>query len=236
MDRPKQDVVRNRLLRLMAQADFARLAPTLEAVTVPLRELLIRPREPITHAYFVEEGIVSLVADTVEGRIEIGVVGYEGLCGAPLVLGVDRTPHIALVQSDLVALRLPAADLLAALDESATLRSLLGRYVQSLIVQVGHTIYANTDLTIEARLARWILMTHDRLQKDELILTHEFLAMMLGVRRPGVTTATHVLEGSGMIRARRGRITVIDRDKLEDLAGDAYGLAETEYERLMAQD
>ncbi|KNY23749.1 Crp/Fnr family transcriptional regulator [Methylobacterium sp. ARG-1] len=236
MDRPKQDGVRNRLLRLMPAEDFARLAPALETVSVPLRELLILPLQPITHAHFIEEGIVSLVADTVEGRIEIGVIGYEGMCGAPLVLGADRTPHTALVQSDLVALRLPAAVLRAALDESAPLRSLLGRYVQSLIVQVGHTVYANTDLTIEARLARWILMTHDRLQKDELILTHEFLAMMLGVRRPGVTTATHVLEGSGMIKARRGRIIVTDRDKLEDLAGDAYGPAEAEYERLLAQD
>ncbi|EIZ86206.1 MULTISPECIES: Crp/Fnr family transcriptional regulator [Methylobacterium] len=235
MDRPKQDGVRNRLLRLMPPEDFARLAPALETVSVPLRELLILPLQPITHAHFIEEGIVSLVADTVEGRIEIGVIGYEGMCGAPLVLGADRTPHTALVQSDLVALRLPATILQAALDESAPLRSLLGRYVQSLIVQVGHTVYANTDLTIEARLARWILMTHDRLQKDELILTHEFLAMMLGVRRPGVTTATHVLEGSGMIKARRGRIIVTDRDKLEDLAGDAYGPAEAEYERLLAQ-
>lgn len=220
----------------MPPEDFARLAPALETVSVPLRELLILPLQPITHAHFIEEGIVSLVADTVEGRIEIGVIGYEGMCGAPLVLGADRTPHTALVQSDLVALRLPATILQAALDESAPLRSLLGRYVQSLIVQVGHTVYANTDLTIEARLARWILMTHDRLQKDELILTHEFLAMMLGVRRPGVTTATHVLEGSGMIRARRGRIIVIDRDKLEDLAGDAYGPAEAEYERLLAKE
>ncbi|KST60272.1 CarD family transcriptional regulator [Methylobacterium sp. GXS13] len=236
MDRPKQDGVRNRLLRLMTPDDFARLAPALETVSVPLRELLILPLEPIAHAHFVEEGIVSLVADTLEGRIEIGVVGYEGMCGAPLVLGTDRTPHTALVQSDLVALRLPAQALQTALAQSPTLRSLLGRYVQSLIVQVGHTVYANTDLTIEARLARWILMTHDRLQKDELILTHEFLAMMLGVRRPGVTTATHVLEGSGMIRARRGRIIVIDRDKLEDLAGDAYGPAEAEYERLLAKD
>jgi len=219
----------------MTPDDFAYFAPVLEVVSVPLRELLIQPLAPILHAHFIEEGVVSLVADTVEGRIEIGVVGYEGMCGAPLVLGTDRTPHTALVQSDLTALRVPAAVLVAALDRSPTLRGLLGRYVQSLIVQVGHTVYANTDLTIEARLARWILMTHDRLQKDELILTHEFLAMMLGVRRPGVTTATHVLEGSGMIRARRGRIIVVDRDKLEDLAGDAYGPAEAEYERLLAR-
>ena len=140
-----------------------------------------------------------------------------------------------MVQADLLALRLPAPLLQAALNDSPALRGLLGRYVQSMIVQVGQTVYANTDLTIEARLARWILMTQDRLRKDELILTHEFLAMMLGVRRPGITTATHVLEGLGMIRARRGRIVVVDRDKLEDLAGEAYGPAEAEYERLIAE-
>jgi CRP-like cAMP-binding protein len=106
--------------------------------------------------------------------------------------------------------------------------------VQSLIVQVGQTVYANAELTIEARLARWILMTHDRVETDELPFTHEFLSLMLAVRRPGVTSAVHKLEGAGMIRARRGRVVVLDRAKLGDLAGGSYGLAEAEYETLIA--
>ena len=235
MSQPHQSNVRNRLLAALSAGDFARLAPSLETVSLPLRETLIAPGRRITHAHFVEDGLISLIADTEEGRIEIGLVGREGMVGVPLVLGADRTPHIALVQAGLVALRIAAHPLQEALDGSPTLRGVLGRYVQGLIVQVGQTAYANTDFTIEARLARWILMTHDRLDGDELPLTHEFLSMMLGVRRPGVTTATHVLEGAGMIRALRGRIIVLDREKLEDLAGDAYGPAEAELERLLAE-
>lgn len=234
MPRRQQSDFRNRLLGVLAPDDFARLAPDLESVAMPLRETVIAPQQPITHAHFVEDGLVSLIADSVEGRIEIGLVGREGFVGVPLVLGTDRTPHVALVQADLVAFRIAAEPLHAALDASPALRGVLGRYVQGLIVQVGQTVYANTDLTIEARLARWILMTHDRLDSDELPLTHEFLSMMLGVRRPGVTTATHVLEGAGMIRALRGRIVVLNREKLEDMAGDAYGPAEAEAERLIA--
>ena len=234
MAQVKQSSVRNRLLGVLTPEDFARLIPDLETVALPLRETVIAPQQIITHVHFVEDGLVSLIADTVERRIEIGLVGREGFIGVPLVLGTDRTPHLALVQADLVALRIAAAPLHIALEGSPALRRVLGRYVQGLIVQVAQTVYANTDFTIEARLARWILMTHDRLDSDELPLTHEFLAMMLGVRRPGVTTATHVLEGAGMIRARRGRIIVLDREKLEDLAGDAYGPAEAEAERLIA--
>jgi CRP-like cAMP-binding protein len=223
MAQPQQSAVRNHLLAGLAREDFGRLAGVLEPVTLSLNEALIAPHRPIAHAYFLEEGLVSLVADTCDGRIEIGLTGREGLVGVPLVLGADRTPHVALVQADGRALRVDAQSLRAALDGSAALRGVLGRYVQSLIVQVGQTVFANADLPVEARLARWILMSRDRLDQDALPLTHEVLAKMLGVRRPTVTTATHKLEGAGMIRARRGRIIVVDREKLEDLAGPAYG-------------
>ncbi len=163
------------------------------------------------------------------------MVGYEGFVGVPLLLGTDRTPHTTMVQAEGQTLRIKADEILAALSASAALRSALGRYVQSLIVQVGQTVYANAELNIEARLARWILMTHDRLTRQELPLTHDFLSMMLGVRRSGVTTSIHIMEGAGMIQAKRGRIIVLDRDKLVDLAGDTYGPAESEYERLIAE-
>jgi CRP-like cAMP-binding protein len=226
MAQPPQSAVRNRLLAALAPEDFDRLAPRLEAVPLLLHEVLIAPRQPIGQAYFVEEGLVSLVADTREGRIEVGLTGREGFVGVPIALGAETTPHTAIVQAGGEALRIAAGALEEALDGSAGLRRVLGRYVQSLLVQVGQTVYANADLTVEARLARWILMTHDRLEQDELPLTHEVLSKMLGVRRPTVTTATHLLEGAGMIRARRGRITVVDREKLEDLAGVVYEAAE----------
>jgi len=231
---PQQTDIHNRLLAALVPEDFARLAPRLVPVSLAFRETLIQPQQPITAADFIEDGLVSLIADTKEGRIEVGLIGREGFTGVPLVLGTDRTPHIMLVQAQGTAWRIGANDLRTALDASAGLRGVLGRYVQSLLVQVGQTVYANADLTIEGRLARWILMTGDRLQSEALPMTHEFLSMMLGVRRPSVTTAMHLLEGTGMIRARRGQIVVLDREKLEDMAGVSYGPAEAEYERLMA--
>jgi CRP-like cAMP-binding protein len=230
----QQPQVRNRLLATLTAGDFARLRPALERVPLRLHETLIDPHQPIEHAYFVERGLCSHLADTQDGRIEIGLVGREGMVGTPLVLSTDRGPFTTFIQGEGEALRISAADLRAALDASPALRDLLGRYVQSFIVQIGGTTYANSDLTIEGRLARWLLMYQDRFEQDDLPITHEFLSLMLGVRRPGVTTATHVLEGAGMIRTQRGRITVLDREKLEDMAGDAYGAAEAEYERLIA--
>ncbi|WP_342154810.1 Crp/Fnr family transcriptional regulator [Methylorubrum sp. SB2] len=226
---------RNRLLAAVTAEDFSRLAPHLERVPLAFRQVLIEADRPIPHAFFPEEGLVSLIADTGEGRVEVGLTGFEGLVGVPLLLGTDRTPHVALVQAEGTALRIEAAALGDALAASASLRSVLGRYVQSLIVQVGQTVYANTDHTIETRLARWILMTQDRLRRDDLPLTHDFMATMLGVRRPGVTTALHILEGARLIQARRGCITVLDRTRLAECAGDSYGPAEAEYERLLGR-
>lgn len=235
MSQLQQSSVRNRLLGRLKPEDFERLAPHLEAVLLTMRQFLVVPDQPIGHAVFFEEGLASLIADTREGRVEIGLVGPEGMVGVPLLLGTERTPHVAMVQADGTALRIAAAELVAALDASAALRGVLGRYVQSLIVQVGQTVYANADYNIEARLARWILMTQDRLRRDELPLTHDFLAMMLGVRRPGVTTALHILEGARLIQAKRGRVIVLDREGLTELAGDSYGPAEAEYERLLGE-
>lgn len=234
MSQVQQNAVRNRLLAALTPVDFDRLAPDLERVPLSFRETLIGVHQPMKHAYFIESGMISFVADTDGGRIEIGLVGREGLVGTALVLGTDRSPFMGIVQGAGEALRVPAGALCEALDASPKLRGVLGRYIQSLIVQVGQTVYANVELNVEARLARWVLMTHDRLACEEMPITHEFLSMMLGVRRPGVTTATHVLEGAGMIRAERGKITVLDREKLEEMAGDTYGLAEAEYERLIA--
>ncbi|GJE62184.1 Crp/Fnr family transcriptional regulator [Methylobacterium trifolii] len=225
--------VRNRLLATLSPDDFDRLQPGLMAIVLDMREMLISAQRAIEHVYFVETGVVSIIADQSDGRIEIGLIGPEGVVGTPILLGADRSPHSAMVQAEGTALRLPASALRAAMDASPSLREILGRYVQTMMVQIGQTAYANADLTIEGRLARWILMTQDRLEQDELPLTHEFLSIMLGVRRPGVTTAIHGLEGFGMIRARRGQITVLDREKLLDLAGDAYGSAEAEYRRLI---
>ncbi len=229
----QSSVVRNRVLSIMTPDDFALLEPMLERVPLPLRLKLVEANQPIPHVHFLESGISSTIADTDEGRIEIGVIGREGLAGLCVVLGVDRTPHTSMVQGVGEALRISTPDLLAAIRARPSIFRPLGLFAHTMIVQMGQTTYANVAFNVEARLARWILMTQDRADSDELVLTHDFLATMLGVRRPGVTSATHALEGMGSIRNRRGRIEVLDRDKLLELAGDAYQTAEDEYERVM---
>jgi CRP-like cAMP-binding protein len=233
VSQPQQSAVRNRLLKALSPDGFALLQPHLEPMDLTLRQMVIEPGEPIQHAHFVEQGILSLLAQLPHDRIEIGMVGREGMSNVAAAFGAERSPHGMMCQADGHALRISVAALREAVQQSPSLSGLLGRYLYYLTIQTGQTAYANASLNIEARLARWVLMTHDRTDGFEVSLTHDFLATMLGVRRPGVTTATHVLEGAGMIRSERGRIIVLDRGKLEELADDAYGMAEAEYERLI---
>lgn len=230
-----QSLVRNRLLAALPRADYALLSERLAPCALALSAVLIEAHRPIPQVYFPESGIVSALADTSEGRIEIGMIGRDGLVGLPVALGTDRSPHTYLVQAEGAALRMDARALREAVRERPSLLRPFGLYAQALIVQIAQTAYANAHFTLEARLARWVLMTQDRTGGDELGLTHEFLSTMLGVRRPGVTTAVHLLEGTGAIRAERGRVTVRDRAKLRALADDSYQVAEDEYERLMAE-
>lgn len=162
------------------------------------------------------------------------MVGREGFIGVSIVLGVEHVPLNASGQIAGRGYAIPTVALLAAMERSRSLRAVLGRYTHAFMMQVASTAYANAYLTIEQRLARWLLMCHDPSAGDEIPLTHEVLAVMLCVRRPGVTVATHVLEGIGAIRAQRGRITIRDRDKLINFAGDTYGVAAAEYDRLFA--
>ncbi len=227
--------VRNRLLAALSREDAAALAPKLERVPLTFQATLIAPHQPITHVIFPESGIVSSVADAEEGRIEIGVIGREGFVGAPVVLGTRRTPHRSVVQVPGEGLRITSDDLVDVLARHPSAFKPLGLYVQSLMIQISQTAFVNVSFDIEARLARWLLIMQDRLGSPDMPITHDYLAAMLGVRRPGVTIATHVLEGTGAIRARRGRIEVRDRDKLMDLAGDSYQVGEREHQRLMAE-
>ena len=230
-----RDHLRNRLLASLSPDDFALLEPKLERVPLTYRAVVIEANQPILHVVFPESGIVSTVANTDEGRIEVGLVGREGLVGIPIILGTNETPHTSIVQGAGEAVRISSNDLRAAIRKNPSIMRPFGLYIQSLIVQMGQTAYSNATFNIEGRLARWLLMTQDRDGGDELTLTHDLLAIMLGVRRPGVTTAVHALEGMGSIRAGRGRITVLHREKLLELAGDAYQVAENEYQRLMAE-
>jgi CRP-like cAMP-binding protein len=231
----QQASVRNRLLSALNPDDFGLLQPHLEPVALDLRQWLIEAGETIQSVCFPEHGIVSILADTSEGRIEVGLIGPEGMAGLPVVLGIDRSPHGYMVQAAGEALRIPAPDLRTALRHSPSLHAGFLRYAHALMVQTAETAYANARFGIEARLARWILMTDDRLEREDLPLTHDFLSMMLGVRRPGVTIAVQSLEGNRLIRAKRGHITVLDRTGLEGVADSAYGASEAEYASVMGQ-
>ncbi len=229
-----QSSVRNRLLAGLSREDFHLLQPHLEPVTLDRGDVLVTPDEPIEHVTFIEAGVTSVVANTEGGRrIEIGLTGWDGLAGTPVLLGVDRTPHETFMQVAGSGLRIGADVLKQALQHSPSLHDLLLRFVQVFTIQTSHTALSNGSHKIEERLARWLLMCHDRLDGDVLPLTHEFIAIMLAVRRAGVTEALNILEERGVIRARRGNIVVLDRAGLEAAAGDSYGVPEAEYRRLI---
>jgi CRP-like cAMP-binding protein len=234
MPAPPQSAVRNRVLSTLPPPDFEALQALLEPVNLPLRTYLVEPDRPIEYLHFMEQGIASVVALTPsQRRIEVGLIGREGMSGIPLLLGTDRTPHECFVQMSGNAVRVAAADLSRLFEERPGLHRHLLCFVQAFTVQVAQTALSNGSYTLEERLARWLLMCHDRVDGDVLFTTHEFLSIMLGVRRPGVTEALHILEGAHMIKAERGLVTILDRAKLERVAGESYGVSEAEYARLI---
>jgi CRP-like cAMP-binding protein len=223
----------NGVLASLSAEDFSLLAPGLVPVDLPLRKLLEGRNRKIEHVYFLESGLASVVATSGSHHsIEVGVIGREGMTGLALVMATDRSPHETFIQSAGKGLRLSANDLRDAMDESPTLRGQLLRFGHTLVVQTAFTALSNGRYKIEERLARWLLMAHDRADGTTISLTHEFLAVMLGSRRPGITSALHTLQKQGVIRSGRGAITVLDREALEDAANGGYGAAEAELERL----
>lgn len=234
MSLPQQSTVRNRLLKRLSTNDFALLQPHLRTLRTELRQTLIHPHEPVTHLFFPEVGYVSITSVVGENRVEVGMIGREGLVGAsPVLLDSGITPYHEFVQHPGEMLSIEVAPFCAAIDESASLRKLMLRYLQTKLIQARQTAYANAAYTMDVRLARWVLMCHDRLDGDEIVITHDFIALMLGVQRSGATLAVQALEGSQLIKAQRGRITVRDREGLITLANGSYGVTEAEYARLI---
>jgi len=218
----------------MSREDFALLQPHLQPITTELRQQLIAPNTPVKQLYFPEVGFGSVTTQGSSNRVEVGIIGREGLIGAsPVLLGTDRTPHDHFVQNAGEMLSITTEALCRAVGQSASLHKLLLRSVQVQIVQTAQTAYVNATYTVDVRLARWLLMCQDRLDGDDLQITHEFLSMMLGTQRSSATLAVQALEGYRLIKARRGRITIVDRAALEKVADDGYGLPEAEYARLI---
>ena len=231
---PSAKTYRNQLLALLSPQDLALLAPHLEHKEFAVRYIIEEPGRAIRHVYFVERGFASMVANGISGReVEVGLIGREGMTGTAVVLGSDRSPHATYIQLAGGGYRLTAAALRTTMAASNSLRGLLLNYAHILMVQTAQTALANGRAKLEERLARWILMGRDRINGDALHLTHEFLSIMLGVRRAGVTEALHILEGRGLIGADRGNVHVVDRKGLEKVAGGTYGVPEAEYRRLI---
>lgn len=226
---------RNLLLARLGAAEAASLQPYLLRVALSHRQTLAEANVPIEHVYFLEDGLASVVNMFEDGsECETGVFGYEGMSAPSIVLGVHQTPSRVYMQLDgTSALRISVHSLAQIILDCPELLSSLQKYAQVAAVQAGNTAAVNAHFDIPRRLARWLLMCHDRVPGDELNLTHESIATMLGVRRPGVTVALQGIEALGMIRGSRGRTAILDRPALEQFAGGAYGAAEKEFRRLI---
>ena len=213
---------KNRILSALSASDKALLQPDLEPVELKLRQVLERPNKPIAHSYFITYGLASIIANNSHKRLEVGLIGCEGLTGLPIVLGNDRSPNETFIQVAGDAMRISADKLRSAIGQSRTLeRALLG-FAHKFMNQTANTALSNGTATLEERLARWLLMANDRLRGNEIPLTHEFLSLMLGVRRAGVTVALHYLEQRGMVRMARKQILITDRAGLKAAANGTY--------------
>ncbi len=233
MSYPAPSSTRNRLLQALPAADLTELWPHLEPVELKFRDVLQVPEQPMQAVYFVDTGMVSMLATLEDGdAAEVGLVGHEGMIGLPLLLDDDQNDLEALVQAPGEAHRMSASTFREMLERLPSLRRLLNRYALVHHGQVARTGACNGRHHVDQRLARWLLMAHDRAEGDTFPMTHEMLAMMLAVRRAGVTVAAGVLQKAGLIRYGGGRITVTDRDGLENASCECYGIQRRAHDRL----
>ena len=228
------DAKNNQLLAALPAAEWQRWMPQLEAIELPLGKVLYESGSTLSHAYFPTTAIVSLLYVLENGSsAEIAVVGNEGLVGISLFMGGESTPSRAVVQSAGKGLRLPAQVIKDEFKHAPVLHLLL-RYTQALITQMSQTAVCNRHHSLDQQLCRWLLLSLDRLQGNELVMTQELISNMLGVRREGVTEAALQLQASGLIRYSRGRIVVLDRPGLEKRTCECYGVVKKEYDRLLS--
>jgi CRP-like cAMP-binding protein len=225
---------RNHLLVALPPDELARVLPRLERVELTVGQVLHRPEQPITAVYFPETGWIStlqLLSDG--GAAEVGHAGQEGMAGLPLVFGVDTSAAESIVQASGTALRLSAEAFRKALEHCPVFRDLLLRYALAFNEEVAQTAACNGQHVLEQRLARWLLMAHDRSEGDDVPMTQDFLAIMLCVQRPGVSIAVGHLQTMGYIRSGRGTITVVDRHGLEEASCECYAAARRRFELLL---
>jgi CRP-like cAMP-binding protein len=223
----------NHLLAALAPQDRERIYPHLQLFPMPLGKVIHEAGQVLSHAYFPTDSIVSLMYITADGSsAQIAVVGNDGIVGVPLFMGSETTPSRAVVQSAGYAFRIVGHQLEAEFQRNGQLQHLLLRYTQALITQMAQTVVCNRHHSLEQQLCRFLLLCLDRLSSNQLAITQEVIATMLGVRREGVTDAAGKLQKLGIIRYARGRITVLDRSKLEQMCCECYAVVKKETDRL----
>jgi CRP-like cAMP-binding protein len=224
----------NRLLSALPRHEYKRLSVVLKPITLTFGEVIYEPGETIKHVYFPNDSIISLLSPmSARSTLEIGMVGNEGMAGLAVFLGVDVSASRAIVQGSGTAMRMSAAAVRSEAARLGSLHRLLHRYTHSLLAQVSQTSACNRFHSVDARLARWLMMTSDRLGTDEFQLTQEFMSNMLGVRREGVNKAAGALQTAKLIRYSRGTITVLNRRQLQENACQCYSIIKAESDQYL---
>lgn len=225
-----QSAIQNRLLRALPRAEYLRIETKLQQVKLAFNDVLYEPGDAIKHVYFPDDSLVSLLT-LVDDRsaLEVGMVGRERMVGIPLALGIDASPVRALVQGEGTAMRMTAAHFRKEFRHSLHLQNQVHLYTGALMSQVAQSAACNRFHLVEARLARWLLMTRDRVGSNDLHMTHEFLGHMLGVRRVGVTKAAHALKKRGLIEYSRGNIVILNGRALEAVSCSCYQMDKNRY-------
>jgi CRP-like cAMP-binding protein len=231
---PRDDLHANHLLGALSEEDWRSLEPHLELVRVKSPQLLCDADEPIRHMYFPTTAVMSMLYLMEDGAtVEVAAIGNEGVVGVPVLTGGGTMPSRVEVRSSGFAYRVPASVFRKEFEKSMGIHRLMLLYIQALMTQIAQSALCNRHHSVNEQLCRWLLLAHDRLTTDELAVTQQMIANMLGVRREGVTEAAGKLQEAGLIRQRRGHITVLDRHGLEARACECYSMIRREFDRLL---
>jgi CRP-like cAMP-binding protein len=226
--------LKNRLLLGLSAAEIDFLKPHLEAVNIPVGEIVLESGDKIRHVYFPNKGMISLLSVTESGQmVEVGFTGFEGMIGLPILLGRNEMPYQALAQVPVDGFRVEAKTILKLFGQCGTFHDIVLRYIYVVFKQISQTCVCNHFHTIEARLCRWLSVMHDRSKNGHLSLTQEFLANMLGVQRTSIGMIANTLQNDGIIRYSRGKIEIVDAERLNDSACECFHIIKTEYEEFL---
>jgi len=224
----------NRILTALPAGEYERLLPHLKPVALEYKQVLYEPNKPLRYVYFPGDCVISMVSTMLDKAVvEVGLAGREGMVCVAVFLGANSTPHQGIVQVAGSAMRMKASVLREEFKRGGKLQELLLRYTQMQMIQIAQTAVCNRLHMIEGQLSRWLLMIHDRVDGDEFLLTQDIISLMLGVQRTGVTGAAGILQRKGMIRYVRGKITILDRQALEETACECYWIVKDVFDRLV---